>query len=142
MSTDTPHNHGDAGDRASRQVVPMFSRADVIEGARARCRRLCTRLGTTATAIVLLSTTAAAQKSAGELGIMQLLLRIQELVRNVAYILGPTLVLLGAILYLFSTRNRQRSARGKRMAYGGVALFAIGLSVDLLLNLIAWVVNV
>lgn len=83
----------------------------------------------------------AAAKSAGELGIMQAILRFQELVRNVLYILGPAVLILGFAAYLFSRKSSRRAARGKKLIYGGTVLFALTLALNLVLNLITWVVS-
>jgi len=81
-----------------------------------------------------------AAKSAGELEAIQAILRLQELVRNIAYILGPTLLIIGFVSYLFSRRSSNRAARGKKLIFGGTILFAISLALNMLLNVIAWVV--
>jgi hypothetical protein len=83
----------------------------------------------------------AAAKSAGELGIMQAILRFQELVRNVLYILGPAVLILGFAAYLFSRKSSRRAVRGKKLIYGGTVLFALTLALNLVLNVIAWVVS-
>jgi hypothetical protein len=83
----------------------------------------------------------AAAKSAGELGIMQAILRFQELVRNVLYILGPAVLILGFAAYLFSRKSSRRTARGKKLIWGGTVLFALTLALNLVLNLITWLVS-
>jgi hypothetical protein len=90
-------------------------------------------------AIISATGRVAAAKSASELGIIQALLRFQELARNISYILGPAFIVIGALFYLFSTRNQQRSARGHHWMYGGVILFGLAIALDHVLNLIAWI---
>jgi hypothetical protein len=94
-------------------------------------------------AVVLFAMTApvAAATKASELGLLRAILRLQELARNVAYILGPTLFLVGLVLYLFTTRNVRRIAKGNKLIWGGAILFGISLALDLVLNLIAWIVS-
>jgi hypothetical protein len=131
------HAHDHPDDRRTREPTSQRFRG--------HCQAWLSRLGVWLTPVLaglLVATTpVAAQTRASDLEILQLLVRVQTLSRNVAYLLGPALVLVGAMLYLFTTRNRRRSARGKRLVYGGAGLFAVGLALDVLLNAIAWVVT-
>jgi hypothetical protein len=131
------HTEGD-GDGAQWSRAATDASVSRVRGG---VRTAVSRIAVVLVGLIVATTRVAAQTSASDLQLIQFLVRLQNLARNVAYLLGPALVLVGAILYLFTTRNRHRSARGKRMLYGGVGLFAIGLALDVLLNAIAWIVT-
>lgn len=90
-------------------------------------------------ALVLLSPIAVATTGVTELALMELLVRLQRLLRNVVYLLGPIFLLAGMILYFLSGRRTATSFRGHRLIVGGSVLFGIAIAVDLLLELIAWI---
>jgi hypothetical protein len=82
---------------------------------------------------------AAATTTVTDLAIMELLVRLQRLLRNVVYLLGPIFLLAGMILYFLSGRRTATSFRGHRLIVGGSLLFGLAIAVDLILELIAWV---
>jgi hypothetical protein len=90
-------------------------------------------------ALVLLSPIAVATTGVTELALMELLVRLQRLLRNVVYLLGPIFLLAGLIMYFLSGRRTATSFRGHRLIVGGSVLFGIAIAVDLLLELIAWI---
>ena len=77
-----------------------------------------------------------------ELGIMQVLYRMLELLINLSTILGPTLLLLGLAMWGFSN-STSRSKLGIHMVFGGVIilLFAFGL-LEAVIGLADWISNV
>jgi hypothetical protein len=81
----------------------------------------------------------AAATAVTDLALLELLVRLQRLLRNVIYLLGPIFLLAGLIMYFLSGRRTATSFRGHRLIVGGSVLFGVAIAVDLLLELIAWV---
>jgi hypothetical protein len=90
-------------------------------------------------AFVSTSAIAVAATAVSDLALLELLARLQRLLRNVVYQLGPIFLLAGLTLYFLSGKRSATSFRGHRLIVGGSVLFGIALAVDLLLELIAWV---
>jgi hypothetical protein len=89
--------------------------------------------------IVAVSPVVVASTAVTELALLELLVRLQQLLRNVVYLLGPIFLLAGLVMYFLSGRRTATSFRGHRLIVGGSILFGIAIAVDLLLELVAWV---
>jgi hypothetical protein len=89
--------------------------------------------------LVSVSPIVGATTAVTDLALVELLVRLQRLLRNVVYLLGPIFLLVGLIMYFLSGRRTATSFRGHRLIVGGSLLFGIAIAVDLLLELIAWV---
>ena len=90
--------------------------------------------------LILMSTVL--ETTVHELGIMQVLYRILELLINLSTILGPTLLLVGLAFWGFSN-SAARSKLGIKMAIGGVAIlmFALGL-LEAVIGLADWISDI
>ena len=90
--------------------------------------------------LILMSTVL--ETTVHELGIMQVLYRILELLINLSTILGPTLLLVGLAFWVFSN-SAARSKLGIKMAIGGVAIlmFALGL-LEAVIGLADWISDI
>lgn len=100
-------------------------------------------------ALTLFAGTAAAapagvvlQTSVTELEIIQLLGRLHELLRNIAYLLGPIVLLHGLTLWALGSKNSGWSQRGYQAMVGGFILFGLALAMDILLQMAAFIGDV
>lgn len=82
------------------------------------------------------------QTSVTELEIIGLLGRIHELLRNIAYLLGPIILLHGITLWALGSKNSSLSQAGYTAMVGGFILFGLALAMDILLQLAAFIGDV
>jgi hypothetical protein len=82
------------------------------------------------------------QTSVTELEIIQLFGRLHELLRNIAYLLGPIVLLHGITLWAMASNNERWSQRGYSAAVGGFILFGLSLAMDILLQAAAFIGDV
>lgn len=82
------------------------------------------------------------QTSVTELEIIALLGRIHELLRNIAYLLGPIILLHGITLWALGSKNSSWSQTGYTAMVGGFILFGLALAMDILLQLAAFIGDV
>ncbi|MFD1643363.1 MULTISPECIES: hypothetical protein [Haloferacaceae] len=82
------------------------------------------------------------QTSVTELEIISLLGRIHELLRNIAYLLGPIILLHGITLWALGSKNSSWSQAGYTAMVGGFILFGLALAMDILLQLAAFIGDV
>lgn len=83
--------------------------------------------------------TTVAQTSVTELEIIHLLGRIHELLRNIAYLLGPIILLHGITFWALGSKDSKWSERGYTAIVGGFMLFGLSLAMDILLQLAAFI---
>jgi hypothetical protein len=77
-----------------------------------------------------------------QLGLMQALYRVLELLINISTILGPTFIILGVALR-FLSKSPSRVRWGSRLAVGGVLLLFIALGLlESIIGVAEWVSNV
>lgn len=77
-----------------------------------------------------------------ELEIIDLFGRIHELLRNIAYLLGPIILLHGITLWALGSKNSSWSQAGYSFAVSGFILFGLALAMDILLQLAAFIGDV
>lgn len=82
------------------------------------------------------------QTSVADLEIIAVLARLHELLRNIAYLLGPIILLHGLTLWAFGSNNSSWSQRGYSAMVGGFILFGLALAMDVLLQAAAFVGSV
>jgi hypothetical protein len=82
------------------------------------------------------------QTSVTELEIIQLFGRLHELLRNIAYLLGPIILLHGLTLWAIASNNERWSQRGYSASVGGFILFGLSLAMDILLQAAAFIGDV
>ncbi len=82
------------------------------------------------------------QVSPTELEIIDLFGRIHELLRNIAYLLGPIILLHGITLWALGTKNSKWSQAGYTFMVSGFILFGLALAMDILLQLAAFIGDV
>lgn len=82
------------------------------------------------------------QTSVTELELIQLLGRLHELLRNIAYLLGPIIMLHGLTFWALGSKNSQWSQRGYSAMVGGFILFGLSLAMDILLQAAAFIGDV
>jgi hypothetical protein len=82
------------------------------------------------------------QSSVTELELIQLLGRLHELLRNIAYLLGPIILLHGLTLWSLGSKNSTWSQRGYQAMVGGFILFGLALAMDILLQMAAFIGDV
>lgn len=82
------------------------------------------------------------QTSVTELEIIQLFGRIHEILRNIAYLLGPIILLHGLTVWALGSKNSEWSQRGYTAMVGGFILFGLSLAMDILLQLAAYIGDV
>ena len=82
------------------------------------------------------------QVSPTELEIIDLFGRIHELLRNIAYLLGPIIMLHGITLWALGTKNSKWSQAGYTFMVSGFVLFGLALAMDILLQLAAFIGDV
>jgi len=79
------------------------------------------------------------QTSVTELEVINLLGRIHELLRNIAYLLGPIILLHGITLWALGSNESKWSEAGYSAMVGGFMLFGLSLAMDILLQLAAFI---
>jgi hypothetical protein len=82
------------------------------------------------------------QTSVTELEIINLLGRLHELLRNIAYLLGPIILLHGITLWALGSKNSSWSRAGYNGMVGGFILFGLALAMDILLQMAAFIGDV
>ncbi|QLH82171.1 hypothetical protein [Halosimplex pelagicum] len=82
------------------------------------------------------------QTSVTELEIINLLGRLHELLRNIAYLLGPIILLHGITLWALGSKNSSWSQAGYSGMIGGFILFGLALAMDILLQMAAFIGDV
>jgi len=82
------------------------------------------------------------QTSVTELEIINLLGRLHELLRNIAYLLGPIIMLHGITLWALGSKNSSWSQAGYGAMVGGFVLFGLALAMDILLQMAAFIGDV
>lgn len=82
------------------------------------------------------------QTSVTELEIINLLGRLHELLRNIAYLLGPIILLHGITLWALGSKNSSWSQAGYSAMVGGFILFGLALAMDILLQMAAFIGDV
>lgn len=82
------------------------------------------------------------QTSVTELEIINLLGRLHELLRNIAYLLGPIILLHGITLWALGSNNSSWSEAGFSAMVGGFILFGLALAMDILLQMAAFIGDV
>lgn len=82
------------------------------------------------------------QTSVTELELIQLLGRLHELLRNIAYLLGPIILLHGLTLWTLGSKNSGWSQRGYQAMVAGFILFGLSLAMDILLQMAAFIGDV
>lgn len=82
------------------------------------------------------------QTSVTELELIQLLGRLHELLRNIAYLLGPIILLHGLTLWALGSKNSGWSQKGYQAMVGGFILFGLALAMDILLQMAAFIGDV
>lgn len=82
------------------------------------------------------------QTSVTELELINLLGRLHELLRNIAYLLGPIIMLHGITLWALGSRNSSWSQAGYSAMVGGFILFGLALAMDILLQMAAYIGDV
>lgn len=82
------------------------------------------------------------QTSVTELELINLLGRLHELLRNIAYLLGPIIMLHGITLWALGSKNSSWSQAGYGAMVGGFILFGLALAMDILLQMAAFIGDV
>ncbi len=82
------------------------------------------------------------QTSVTELEVIDVFGRIHELLRNIAYLLGPIILLHGITLWALGRKNSRWSRAGYGAMVGGFFLFGLSLAMDILLQLAAFIGDV
>ena len=82
------------------------------------------------------------QTSVTELELIQLLGRLHELLRNIAYLLGPIILLHGLTLWALGSKNSGWSQKGYQGMVAGFILFGLSLAMDILLQMAAFIGDV
>jgi hypothetical protein len=77
--------------------------------------------------------------SVTELEVIQVFARLHELLRNIAYLLGPVILLHGITLWAMGSSESEWSERGYQAAIGGFILFGLSLAMDILLQMAAYI---
>jgi hypothetical protein len=88
------------------------------------------------------SPTTVIQTSVTELEIINLFGRVHELLRNIAYLLGPIIMLHGITLWGLGSNESKWSERGYSAMIGGFILFGLALAMDILLQMAAFIGDV
>lgn len=82
------------------------------------------------------------QTAATELEVIDVLGRLHEILRNIAYLLGPIVLLHGITVWALGSKNSEWSSRGYQAMVGGFVLFGLALAMDILLQLAAFIGDV
>lgn len=89
-----------------------------------------------------IATSVPLQTSVTELELIQVLGRLHELLRNIAYLLGPIIMLHGLTLWALGSKSSSWSQRGFQATVGGFILFGLALAMDILLQMAAFIGDV
>lgn len=88
------------------------------------------------------STGAVPLTSVTQLEIIQLFARLHELLRNLAYLIGPVVLLHGLTIWSLGSSESEWSEKGYGLAISGFVLFGLSLAMDILLQMAAYIGDV